>query len=82
MPLTFASLTVGALGLSATKLTADLAAMCLEDINSCIHVPACAQREVWRNVAEAVFKILDSTTIQDLVNRTPVRTKKDLKAVV
>lgn len=44
---------------------------CLENMNSCIHVPACAQREVWRNVAEAVFKILDSTTIEDLVNRTP-----------
>lgn len=43
---------------------------CLEDATSCIHVPACAQREVWRNVAETVFKILDSTTIEDLVNRT------------
>ena len=43
---------------------------CLEDASSCIHVPACAQREVWRNVAETVFKILDSTTIEDLVNRT------------
>ncbi|MDA0769587.1 MAG: hypothetical protein BZY79_02415 [SAR202 cluster bacterium Casp-Chloro-G4] len=43
---------------------------CLDDASSCIHVPACAQREVWRNVAETVFKILDSTTIEDLVNRT------------
>ncbi len=43
---------------------------CLEDSSSCIHVPACAQREVWRSVAETVFKILDSTTIEDLVNRT------------
>ena len=43
---------------------------CLEDASSCIHVPVCAQREVWRNVAETVFKILDSTTIEDLVNRT------------
>ena len=43
---------------------------CLEDYTSCIHVPVCAQREVWRNVAETVFRILDSTSIQDLVNRT------------
>ena len=45
---------------------------CLEDLQSCIHVPGCAQREVWRDVALAVFKILDSTTIEDLVNRTPI----------
>ena len=44
---------------------------CLVDVQSCIHVPACAQREVWRKVALAVFNILDSTTIQDLVNKTP-----------
>ncbi len=55
---------------------------CLKDINICIHVPACAQREVWRNVAEAVFKILDSTTIEDLVNRTPVNARKPTSAHV
>ena len=44
---------------------------CLDDVSSCIHVPVCAQRDVWRDVALAVFKILDSTTIQDLVNKTP-----------
>lgn len=46
---------------------------CLTDNTICIHSPACAQREVWRTVAEAVFNILDSTTIEDLVNSTPVR---------
>ena len=44
---------------------------CLDDVRSCIHVPGCAQREVWKEVALAVFKILDSTTIEDLVNKTP-----------
>ncbi len=44
---------------------------CLDDVHSCIHVPGCAQREVWREVALAVFNILDSTTIEDLVNKTP-----------
>lgn len=43
---------------------------CLDNITQCIHVPACAQREVWRSVAEAVFNILDSTSIADLVERT------------
>ena len=43
---------------------------CLDDTNMCIHVPACAQREVWRSVADAVFQILNSTTIADLADRT------------
>ncbi len=45
---------------------------CLDDATMCIHVPAGAQREVWRAIAEATFKILDSTTIEDLVNRTRI----------
>ena len=46
---------------------------CLADNTICIHSPACAQREVWRSVAEAVYNILDSTTIEDLVNSTPIQ---------
>jgi len=45
---------------------------CLDNPEVCIHVPACAQREVWRTVEEAVQRVLDSTTIADLVERTPV----------
>ena len=43
---------------------------CLDDAQLCVHAPACAQREVWRDVAEAVFNILRSTSIADLVART------------
>ena len=43
---------------------------CLEDPSSCIHVPACAQRNVWRAVQEAIYDILESTSIADLVERT------------
>ncbi len=43
---------------------------CLDDAQMCVHAPACAQREVWRDVAEAVFNILRSTSIADLVART------------
>ncbi len=43
---------------------------CLHDVTLCVHTPDCAQREVWRSVAEAVYRILDSTTIADLVERT------------
>ena len=45
---------------------------CLSDNTICIHSRCCAQQEVWRTVAEAVFGILDSTTIADLANRTPI----------
>lgn len=50
---------------------------CLADNAICIHSRCCAQREVWRTVAEAVFNILDSTTIEDLVNSTPIRPEQE-----
>lgn len=43
---------------------------CLDDVSSCVHVPGCAQREVWLSVELAVFQILDSKTISDLVLRS------------
>jgi Rrf2 family protein len=43
---------------------------CLEDPASCSHTPACAQRDVWRSVEEAINAILDRTTIADLLQRT------------
>ena len=43
---------------------------CLDDTEICVHAPACAQREVWRDVARAVYDILGSTSIADLVART------------
>lgn len=55
---------------------------CISDNTICIHSPACAQREVWRDVALAVFNILDSTTIEDLVNRTSCIDKKDDNALI
>ena len=43
---------------------------CLDNIGSCVHVPACAQREVWQSVELAVYEILESKTITDLVVRS------------
>ena len=48
----------------------DTLVRCLDAANMCIHVPSCAQRGVWQSVEEAVFNILDATTIADLVDRT------------
>ena len=42
---------------------------CLDNPQSCVHVPLCAQKEVWQSVELAVFNILDSKTIGDLVSR-------------
>ena len=43
---------------------------CLDDLMACIHVPSCAQREVWQEVELAVDQILSSRTIGDLVDRS------------
>ena len=43
---------------------------CLGDTSACIHVPSCAQREVWQSVEQAVFKLLDEATVGDLAERT------------
>ncbi len=58
------SMVMACLGSTETLLA------CLDGSNSCVHVLGCAQREVWQAVDEAVFDILDSTTVADLVERT------------
>ena len=45
---------------------------CLGDSSTCIHIPSCAQREVWERVDRAVFDVLESTTIGSLVERARV----------
>ena len=45
---------------------------CLEDLKACIHVPSCAQREVWQEVELTVYRILSTKTIGDLVDRSYV----------
>lgn len=42
---------------------------CMEEPTECTLSSACAQREVWRTVEEAVQTMLSSTTIADLANR-------------
>lgn len=51
---------------------ADTSMVCFDDSSRCVHVPSCAQREVWRSIDEAVHSILDTTTIADLAQRTRV----------
>ena len=42
---------------------------CLGNTEACIHIPSCSQREVWQSVDEAVFNILDATSIASLAQR-------------
>lgn len=48
----------------------DTSVGCLDDVGMCAHVPSCAQREIWREVDRAVFQIMSSTTVGQLVERT------------
>ena len=43
---------------------------CLEAPDSCNHVSGCGQREIWSEVEDAVQRILDATTIANLLLRT------------
>ena len=43
---------------------------CLGDDLACACFLSCAQREVWREVDKAVYRILDRTTVGQLVDRT------------
>ncbi|MSQ26013.1 MAG: Rrf2 family transcriptional regulator [Dehalococcoidia bacterium] len=43
---------------------------CLEAPESCNHLAGCGQREIWSEVEDAVQRILDGTSIADLLVRT------------
>ena len=59
----------------------DTSVGCLDDIGMCAHVPSCAQREIWREVDQAVFQIMSSTTVGQLVERTLKMQTAQLKLV-
>lgn len=43
---------------------------CVEDENYCARAADCVTRQVWAQVQAAMMKVLQSMTLQDLVNRT------------
>src|SRR4030042_135 len=49
---------------------------CLENENYCAKAADCVTRQVWAEVQQAIMRILQSMTLQDLVDRT-----KDKKAL-
>lgn len=54
-----------------------ITAECVEDENYCARVADCVVRAVWVEVEEAIINILQSITLQDLVNRTKERQALD-----
>jgi len=59
------------MGMVMTYLGGTQALMaCLEDSGRCDQTPSCTQRDVWREVEEAIHSVLDATSIADLVERT------------
>jgi Rrf2 family cysteine metabolism transcriptional repressor len=42
---------------------------CVEDPGTCTRAPSCVARDVWTDLAKAMCGVLESTTLQDLVER-------------
>jgi Rrf2 family transcriptional regulator, cysteine metabolism repressor len=47
---------------------------CVSNPGICTRAPSCATRDVWSDLAQAMYGVLESTTLQDLVER---QKKKD-----
>lgn len=42
---------------------------CLDDGNPCSRIHKCVTYEIWNDLNQAIFKILDATSLQDLIDR-------------
>ena len=42
---------------------------CLKDPKACQRIPFCVTRDIWKEVSDAIDKIFDSITLQDMINR-------------
>ncbi len=42
---------------------------CLRDSKACQKVPSCVTRDIWKEVSDAICKIFNSVTLEDMVNR-------------
>jgi Rrf2 family protein len=42
---------------------------CLRDAKACQRIPSCVTRDIWKEISEAISKILYSITFEDMVNR-------------
>jgi Rrf2 family protein len=42
---------------------------CLRDAKACQRIPSCVTRDIWKEISEAISKILYSITFEDMANR-------------
>jgi len=42
---------------------------CVDNPGMCTRAPSCAARDVWTDLAKAMYGVLESTTLQDLVEK-------------
>ena len=49
---------------------------CLDDAGDCDRSPDCGQRDVWLDVEDAMWRVLNSTTIADLVDRKSTASRR------
>ncbi|MEE8518580.1 MAG: Rrf2 family transcriptional regulator, partial [Dehalococcoidia bacterium] len=42
---------------------------CIEDASECVLSPACAQRNIWQDVEDAIHAVLTTTSVGDLAER-------------
>ncbi len=54
---------------------------CIDDATECALSGCCAQRDIWRDVEEAIHAVLTTTTIADLAQRQQARTAAPLTFV-
>lgn len=50
---------------------------CVDNMDCCVRAADCAARQVWAQVQQAVENVLQSITLQDLVNRAKVEKNLD-----
>ncbi len=54
--------------------------MCLDDAGSCEQSSCCGQQSVWREAEAAMWKVLNATTIADVVERMSVSPRERVPA--
>lgn len=50
---------------------------CLHDPKACQRVPSCVTRDIWKEVSDAISKIFNSVTLEDMVNRKKEKEGRD-----
>ena len=53
---------------------------CLDDASNCEQSSCCGQQSVWREAEAAMWKVLNATTIADVVEKMPTPSREKVPA--